>query len=47
LLIYRYPKTAEISEEEYNMCMAQWNSMPNLVEILTKAGKLPKWLKDK
>ena len=46
ILIYTYPKSSEITEKEYNYCMAQWSSMPNLVKILLDAGRLPSWLRD-
>lgn len=41
MLIFCQPGTAELTEEEYNLCMRQFDSMPNLVKILKKAGKLP------
>lgn len=44
MLIFCYPRTAELTEEEYNLCMRQFNSMPNLLAILADAGKMPKWM---
>ena len=44
LMIWSYPRTASVTEEEYNLCMRQFNSMPNLVSILVDRGKLPPWL---
>jgi hypothetical protein len=41
MLIYCYPKTASITDEEYNLCMRQFESMPNLLRLLVEAGKLP------
>jgi len=33
------------TEEEYNLCMRQFDCKPNLVKILVKIGKPPFWLK--
>lgn len=41
MLIYCYPRTASITDEEYNLCMRQFESMPNLLRLLVEAGKLP------
>ncbi|UCE26065.1 MAG: DUF3795 domain-containing protein [Candidatus Coatesbacteria bacterium] len=41
MLIYCYPKTASITDEEYNLCMRQFESMPNLLRLLVESGKLP------
>ena len=43
MLIFCYPKTASITEEEYNLCMRQFDSMPNLLKSLAQAGKMPSW----
>jgi len=43
MLIFCYPKTASITEEEYNLCMKQFDSMPNLLKSLAQAGKMPSW----
>jgi len=32
-----------LTEDEYNLCMRQFDSMPNLVKLLVKAGRLPAW----
>jgi hypothetical protein len=34
----------DITEEEFNFCIQQWNSMPNLVKILVDEGKLPSFI---
>jgi hypothetical protein len=39
------PTSSSISEEEYELCMRQFESLPNLFKILIKIGKLPEWLK--
>ncbi len=41
LLTFLAPKLKDITEEEFNLCIQQWNSMPNLVEKLVEEGKLP------
>ena len=45
LLIYCRPKDSPVTEEEYNLCMRQFDSMGNVVEQLTKARKLPGWVR--
>jgi len=44
MLIFCYPRTADLSEEEYNLCMRQFDSMPNLLALLAEAGKMPAWV---
>lgn len=46
MLIWCYPSTATLTGEEYDLCMRQFESMPNLVTMLVRAGKLPEWLAD-
>lgn len=43
MLIWCHPRTASLTEEEYNLCMRQFDSMPNLLDMLVEAGKLPEW----
>jgi hypothetical protein len=43
LLLFCLPKTSNITEEEYNLCMRQFTSMPGLIKILAENGKLPEW----
>jgi hypothetical protein len=47
MLIWGYPKTSSVTEEEYNLCMRQFDSMPNLLKMLADAGKLPSWVADR
>ena len=47
LLTFLAPKLKELTEEEFNLCVQQWNSMPNLVEKLVKQGKLPSFVLDR
>jgi len=46
MMVRHLPETSTVTEEEYNLCMRQFDSMPNLVKMLVKAGKLPSWLAD-
>jgi hypothetical protein len=41
MLLYCYPRTADITKQEYDLCMRQFISMPNLLKILAKQGKIP------
>ena len=41
MLLFCYPRTAGITEEEYDLCMRQFESMPRLAAALAAAGKLP------
>jgi hypothetical protein len=47
LLTLLAPKFKDITEEEFNLCVQQWNSMPNLVRILVEEGKLPQFILDR
>ena len=44
LLTFLAPKLREITEEEFNLCVQQWNSMPNLVRRLVAEGRLPQFV---
>lgn len=44
LLIFRRPKTGAVTKEEYELCMRQFDSMPNLVRMLAEAGKISEWV---
>jgi hypothetical protein len=43
MLIHCYPKTASITDDEYDLCMRQFESMPNLLRLLVETGKLPSY----
>lgn len=43
LLIYCRPASGPVSEEEYRLCMRQFESMPNVVRALADCGKLGRW----
>lgn len=47
LLTFLAPKLKNITEEEFNFCIQQWDSTPNLVKILVKEGKLPTFVLDR
>ncbi len=44
MLLYFFPKTSAISEEEYKLCLRQFESMPNLLRMLVRTGKIPSWV---
>jgi len=44
MLIECYPRTSYVTEEEYNLCMRQFESMPNLLKMLARTGKIPSWV---
>jgi len=46
MLVFCYPKTSSITEEEYNRCMRQFNSMPNLLRMLADSGKMSPWVRN-
>jgi len=37
-------KLSDLTREEYDLCMRQFDSIPNLVKLLVKAKKLPGWV---
>jgi len=43
MLINHSKKLSQLTEEEYNLCMAQFDALPNLIKQLVIAGKLPGW----
>jgi hypothetical protein len=45
MFIFGFKNFGQISKEDYNLCMRQWDSVPNLYNILLEAGRLPEWLK--
>jgi hypothetical protein len=46
MIIFCYPGTGELSREEYDLCMRQFNSMPGLVRALAERGRAPSWLRE-
>lgn len=48
LLIFCRPESGLVTEEEYTLCMRQFESMPNIIRFLAESGKLSDWvLKEK
>jgi hypothetical protein len=43
MILFCLPKTYELTEEEYNFGMAQFASMPFILERLQKNGKMKNW----
>jgi len=43
LLIYCRPESGPVTEEEYRLCMRQFESMPNIVKTLADCGRLGQW----
>ncbi|MGD9029796.1 MAG: DUF3795 domain-containing protein [Anaerolineae bacterium] len=44
LLIFCRPEGGQVTQEEYELCMRQFESMPNIVRMLVDAGKLGDWV---
>jgi len=44
MLVRCYPRTSSLTEREYNLCIRQFDSIPNLPEQLAAAGRLPDWV---
>lgn len=44
LLIFCRPESGHVTEEEYRLCMRQFESMPNLVRLLADQGRLGDWV---
>jgi hypothetical protein len=47
MLTYGVGRFKDITEEEFDLAIQQWNSMPNLVKILVDEGRLPSFILDK
>ncbi len=45
MLVFHHARLASLTEEEYDLCMRQFDSMPNLIRLLVGAEKLPAWVK--
>lgn len=44
MFVWCHPKTAELTRDEYDTCMRQFTSLPDLVRLMVDAGKLPAWV---
>lgn len=47
LIAFRWKKFKDLTEEEYDLCVRQWHSIPNLINVLIDEGKLPKFIGEK
>jgi hypothetical protein len=47
MLIWQHRRVPAITREEYDLCMRQFDSMPNLLRTLVSLGKLPGWPLDR
>jgi hypothetical protein len=46
MLIFSHQRAGLVTQEEHELCMRQFESMPNIVEMLVEAGKLEAWVKE-
>lgn len=46
MLIYCRPEGVPVTREEYDLCMRQFDSMPNVIRILVEAGRLGPWVRE-
>jgi hypothetical protein len=44
LMVFLHKRLGTMTEDDYNLCMRQWEGMPNLIQKLVEAGKLPAWM---
>lgn len=44
MLIFRLKGKTSVSEEEYDLCARQFESMPVIVRTLRRAGRIPSWV---
>lgn len=44
-MLWGHKKMPPMSEEEYRLCIRQFDNLQNLTFMLIAAGKLPEWLK--
>jgi len=47
MLIFRLKGKTSVSEEEYDLCARQFESMPGIVRTLRRAGRIPSWVGDR
>jgi hypothetical protein len=43
LLLFCGTRAGGLTEDEYNLCMRQFESMPTLIRIMVENGKVPAW----
>jgi hypothetical protein len=44
MFTFRAKNFNDITEEDYDLCVQQWDSMPNLIKVLVDEGKLPSFI---
>jgi hypothetical protein len=44
MLLHCSPRTSDLTEEEYRLCMRQFAGMENLICIMVENGRLPAWV---
>jgi len=44
MLTFLHKRMISITEDEYNLCVRQFESMPNIIKFLVRAEKLPNWV---
>jgi hypothetical protein len=44
LVGWSVPPSDKFTQEEYDLCLRQFVSMPNLLKVLAEEGKLPDWM---
>lgn len=44
MMTFVAPKVKGLTKGEYLLCMRQFESMPNLIRVMVKCGRLPKWV---
>lgn len=47
LLVFCRPEGSAVTQEEYELCMRQFDSLPNAVQMLVDAGRLAAWVEEK
>ena len=46
MLVFCRPEGDPVSEEEYDLCMGQFDSFSNVVRMLAETGRLGKWVRE-
>ena len=47
MLTFKAPLFKGITGEEFDFCVRQWNSVPNLIKIMINEGKLPSFIQNR
>jgi hypothetical protein len=46
MFIFCLPRTTHLTKKDYELCMRQFESMPELIKKLVQSGKLPPWTEE-